>query len=117
MGSETEPRTLAFAGRMNSPEQGLCSSIGPQSTLSPQRSLNSTSAWSDPQGDIWAGGRTSLVCLDELWGTVESFHLMVLRLGCGSIAKERFEAGLSRVIVPALLPWGAGDGFGSSSCA
>lgn len=41
---------------------------------------------------------------------------MVPRLGCG-VAKERFEAGLSRVIGPTLLPWGADDVFGSSSCA
>lgn len=33
------------------------------------------------------------------------------------VVKERFEAGLSRVIGPALLLCGAGDVFGSSSCA
>ena len=38
------------------------------------------------------------------WWRVSIF--IVLKLGCG-VAKEMFEAGLSRVVAPALLPWGA----------
>lgn len=104
---------------MNSPEQSLCSRghqhQSPVHLVSTEVSeLNISMV--RPTG--WHLGRKENIpsLLGWTLGNSAGFPSHGAEAGV-RIAKEKFEAGLSRVIGPVLLPWGGGGGFGSSSCA